>query len=314
VRVIVPASAANLGPGFDILGLALDLVNTFDVWEVGDEARIEVSGEGVGTVPVDDSNLFLVTMHTFFKLAGYQPQGLLIREQNRIPLARGLGSSASTIVGALLAARSLSGYEVEDERLLDMAGSLEGHPDNSAAAFRGGLQLAVLDDGGRLTARSLDWPSRLAAALFVPELLVSTGAARAALPEGYPRADVVHNLSRLALLLSALQAGRLEDLSMATQDRLHQPYRAGLVPGLVEILAAARDAGATGTFLSGAGPTMLALHDRAVAGLGGRIAAAMDGAAGDLGLTGQSMLLDVRQQGAECLALPGDPAQVPLVT
>lgn len=314
MRVTVPASTANLGPGFDVLGLAFDLVNTFDVWEIGTEVRIEVTGEGAGTVPRDQSNLFFLTMQTFFGIAGYQPVGLLIREQNKIPLARGLGSSASTIVGALLAARFLSGYEVDDQRLVDLAGSLEGHPDNPSAAFLGGLQLAVHDDGGRLAARRLAWPGRLAAALFVPDLLVSTSAARDALPEAYPRDDVVHNLGRLALLLSALQEGRLEDLSLATQDRLHQPYRAGLVPGLTEILAAATEAGATGTFLSGAGPTILALHDREVSGLGRRIAGAMERAAGSVGLRGQSMILDVRTDGAQVLPLPHDPADVPLVT
>jgi homoserine kinase len=313
VRVTVPASSANLGPGFDVLGLALDLVNTFDVWEVGNDVRIEVSGEGAGTVPVDRTNLFFLTMQTFFGLAGYAPVGLLIREQNKIPLARGLGSSASTIVGALLAARHLSGYDIDDERLLDLAGTLEGHPDNPAAALRGGLQLALPDEGGRLTARRLAWPSRLAATLFVPDLPVSTRSARRALPESYPRADVVHNLGHLALLLSALQEERLQDLSLATHDRLHQPYRAGMVPGLTEIISAATEAGASGAFLSGAGPTILALRDRDVGGLGRRIATAMEHAAGGFKLPGRTIVLDVRLEGAEIAPLPGDPALVPLV-
>jgi homoserine kinase len=313
VRVTVPASTANLGPGFDVLGLALDLVNTFDVWQVGTELRIEVTGEGAGTVPVDQSNLFFRAMHRLFSLAGYEPAGLLIREQNRIPLARGLGSSASAIVGALLAARYLSGFPFDDEHLLDLAGSLEGHPDNPAAAFRGGLQLVVQDQGGRLSARRLAWPSHLAAALFVPDLLVSTDAARQALPESHPRTDVVHNLGRLALLISALQEGRLDDLTVATQDRLHQPYRAGLVPGLTEILAAATEAGAKGAFLSGAGPTILALHDAEAAGGGQRIAAAMEHAAGGFGLRGRTMVLDIRGDGAQCVPLPPDPSEVPLV-
>jgi len=314
VRVTVPASTANLGPGFDVLGLALDLVNTFDVWEIGTEHRIEVTGEGRGTVPVDDSNLFLRSMRRFFQLGDYQPGGLLIREQNRIPLARGLGSSASTIVGALLAARQLSGHQVDDEGLLDLAASLEGHPDNTAAAFHGGLQLALRDDEGHLTARSLRWPKRLSAALFVPELLVTTEAARAALPDGYSRADVVHNLGRLALLLSAVEEGRLEDLNLATQDRLHQPYRAGLVPGLAEILTAATEAGAAGAFLSGAGPTILALHDREVSGRGPGIARAMERAAAGFGLAGRTMVLDIREDGARCVRLPEHPSQVALVT
>ena len=313
VRVSVPASSANLGPGFDVLGLALDLVNTFDVWETEGELRIEVSGEGSGSVPTDSGNLFFLTMQKFFSLAGYGPKALLIREQNRIPLARGLGSSAATIVGALLAARFLSGDQMDDERLVDMAASLEGHADNTTAAFYGGLQLAVPDEGGHQTVRRLAWPPRLAASLFVPDLLVSTQSAREVLPENYSRTDVVHNLGRLGLLLSALQENRLEDLSLATEDSVHQPYRAALVPGLGDILAAAGEAGATGAFLSGAGPTVVALHDREVQGRGEEIARAMKRAAARFGLEGRSMVLDIRTEGAQFAPLPQDPARVPPV-
>jgi homoserine kinase len=314
VRVVVPASTANLGPGFDVLGLALDLVNTFDVWETDGELRVEVTGEGSDTVPTDNSNLFFLTMQTFFSLAGYQPKQLLIREHNRIPLARGLGSSASTIVGALLAARFLSGYQMEDERLVDMAASLEGHADNTTAAFHGGLQLAVPEEGGRQTVRRLAWPPRLAVALFVPELLVSTQSAREVLPQQYSRTDVVRNLGRLGLLISALQEDRLEDLSLATDDRVHQPYRAGLVPGLGEILAAAGEAGATGAFLSGAGPTVVALHDRQVPGRGEEIATAMKRAAAGFGLEGRAIVLDIRAEGARFAPMPQDPGKAPPVT
>lgn len=313
VRVTVPASSANLGPGFDVLGLALDLVNTFDVWETDGELSIEVSGEGTGTIPTDSGNLFFTTMETFFSLSGYEPKRLLIREQNRIPLARGLGSSAATIVGALMAARFLSGYEMDDKRIVDMAASLEGHADNTTAAFHGGLQLAVPEDGGRQTVRSLAWPSRLAASLFVPELLVSTQSAREVLPQEYSRNDVVRNLGRLALLLSALQEDRIEDLGLATQDRVHQPYRAGLVPGLGEILTAAAMAGATGAFLSGAGPTVVALHDRKVKGRGEDLAQAMKDAAAGFGLEGRTMVLDIRTEGAQLAPLPQHPAKVPKV-
>jgi len=310
VRVSVPASSANLGPGFDVLGLALELLDVFDVWEVGSELRIEVDGEGAGSVPTNHSNLFFTTMQTYFTLAGYQPSGLIIREHNRIPLARGLGSSAATIVGALLAARAISGHAMGDDRLLDLAGSLEGHADNVGVALLGGFQMVAQEEGGRYLARRLELSDRLAAALFVPELLVSTESAREVLPEQYARADVVHNLSRLALLLSAIKDGRLEDLRVATDDRLHQPYRAELVPGFAEMLEAATSAGAAGVFLSGAGPTVLALHDRAVAGLGLGIAEAMAGAAAKFGLEGRRLVLDIREQGADVSRLPADPARV----
>jgi homoserine kinase len=310
VRVSVPASSANLGPGFDVLGLALDLLDVFDVWDFGSELRIEVDGEGTGSVPTNHSNLFFTTMQTYFTLAGYQPSGLVIREHNRIPLARGLGSSAATIVGALLAARAISGHAMDDDRLLDLAGSLEGHPDNIGVALLGGFQMVAQEEGGRYLARRLEFSDRLGAALFVPELLVSTESAREVLPEQYARADVVHNLSRLALLVSAIKDGRLEDLRVATEDRLHQPYRAELVPGFADILAAATSAGAAGVFLSGAGPTVLALHDRAVARLGLAIAEAMAGAAAKFGLEGRRLVLDIRQQGADVTQLPEDPARV----
>jgi homoserine kinase len=306
----VPASSANLGPGFDVLGLALNLLDVFDVWEGGGETRIEVHGEGSESVPTDAGNLFLTTMRTYFALAGYQPGGLVIREHNRIPLARGLGSSAATIVGALIAARSISGYAMDDDRLLDLAGSLEGHPDNVGVALFGGFRMVAPVEDGRYLARRLEFSDRIGAALFVPELLVSTESAREVLPDQYPRADVVHNLSRLALLLAAVKDGRLEDLRVATEDRLHQPYRAALVPGFLDILAAATSTGAAGVFLSGAGPSVLALHDRAVAGLGLRIADAMRVAAATFGVEGRRMILDIREQGAEVARLPEDPASV----
>jgi homoserine kinase len=310
VRVSVPASSANLGPGFDVLGLALDLLDVFDVWEIGRGVRIEVDGEGSGSVPTDQTNLFLTTMRTYFTLSGYHPPGLLIREHNRIPLARGLGSSAAAIVGALLAAREISGQAMDDDHLLDLAASLEGHPDNVVAALRGGFQMVAGGADGRQLARRLEISTRVGVALFVPELLVSTEAARDVLPNQYFRADVVHNLSRLALLLSALKDGRMEDLRVATEDRLHQPYRATLVPGFADILAAATSAGAAGAFLSGAGPTVLALHDRSVAGLGSRIGDAMGAAAAGFGLEGRRLVLHVRDQGADVTRLADDPGRV----
>ena len=310
VRVSVPASSANLGPGFDVLGLALDLLDVFDVWEAGADVRIEVDGEGAGSVPTDSTNLFHTAMHTYFDLAGYRPAGLLIREHNRIPLSRGLGSSAATIVGALLAARELSGYAMDDERLLELGVALEGHPDNVSAALRGGLQMVARVEDGQYMARTLGFSDRIGLALFVPDLELSTAAARAALPGQYSQADAVHNLSRLALLVSALGEGRLEDLQAATEDRFHQPYRAALIPGFVDILDAATAAGAAGVFLSGAGPTVLALYERRADGLGNAITEAMSGAAAGHHLDGRQMVLDVRHPGAEVTSVDADPTGV----
>lgn len=310
-RARVPASSANFGPGFDVLAVALDIANTYDVWETTGGLTIEVAGEGVGTIPADEQNLFYSTMQTFFTLAGYEPPGLHIRQENLIPLARGLGSSAATIIGALLAARFFSGYGMDDDRLLDMASSLEGHADNTSAALWGGFILAIPEARGRHTVRRLSWPIGLNCCLFVPELLVSTESAREVLPETYKAADVIHNLSRLALFLSALQEGRLEDLEVAFEDRLHQPYRAELVPGLGDIIGAAAQAGAHGAFLSGAGPSVLALYsgDKAV---GERVAQAMTRAGKKFGLEGRALVPDIRVRGADYHALPVDPAGNPL--
>ena len=316
VRVEVPASSANLGPGFDVLALTLDLTNTFDVWETGEGITVEVSGEGAGILPTDDTNLFAMTLNTFFTMAGHEPPGLVIRLQNRIPLARGLGSSASVIVGALLAARFLSGYAIDDDRLLDMAASLEGHGDNVAAAYRGGCVLSIPEDGGRHTVRKVIWPQRLGCALFVPELLVSTESAREVLPAEYKPADVVYNLARLALFISAVQEHRFEDLRIAMEDRLHQPWRAQLVPGLDSIITAGVMAGAAGACLSGAGPTVLALFDRDAPGgknRGDSIAGAMKKAASSFGVDGRTMSVESRVRGADFRALQTDPGGTALV-
>ncbi|HEV1998502.1 MAG TPA: homoserine kinase, partial [Candidatus Dormibacteraeota bacterium] len=302
VQVVVPASTANLGPGFDVLALTLELVNTFEVWEHGEGLTIEVSGEGEGTLPLDERNLFAMTMNTFFSMAGYQPPGLLIRLNNKIPLARGLGSSASVIVGALLAARYLSGYAMDDDRLLDLAASLEGHGDNVAAAARGGCVLVIPEGDGRQTVRKIIWPRRIGCALFVPELLVSTESAREVLPAGYRTQEVVFNLAHLALFISAVQEQRFEDFRLAMEDKLHQPWRAELVPGMDRIMAAAVMAGAAGACLSGAGPTILALYDRDGAGgqTGGEtIANAMKQAAAQFGVDGRTMAVESRLHGAE---------------
>ena len=257
-----------------------------------------------------------MTLNTFFTMAGHQPPGLLIRLQNRIPLARGLGSSASAIVGALLAGRFPPGYAIDDDRLLDMAASLEGHGDNVAAAYRGGCVLAIPEEGGRHTVRKIIWPQRLGCALFVPELLVSTESAREVLPTEYKPADVVYNLSRLALFISAVQEQRIEDLRLAMEDRLHQPWRAQLVPGLDSMITAALMAGAAGACLSGAGPTILALFDRDVPGgknRGETIANAMKKTAATFGVEGRTMSVDSRLRGADFRALQTDPSGTALV-
>jgi len=262
IRVRVPATSANLGPGFDALGLALRLYNTLELWDA-DAPAIEVEGEGAGTLPRDPSHLAYRAARAVVKRAGRAarrpPEAFGIRQRNHIPLARGLGSSAAAIVGGAVAANARLGGPLGLQALLDLAAELEGHPDNVAPALLGGFVACAATPSGVRWLR-LASPS-LAAVLAVPECAVSTVEARRLLPAEVPFADAVFNVSRTALLVGALSAGRTDLLAEATEDRLHQPYRAALVPGLAEVLAAARRAGAWGAVLSGSGPSVLAFGD-----------------------------------------------------
>ena len=269
IRVRVPATSANLGPGFDALGLALRLHNVLEL-EPAEEPAIEVEGEGAATLPRDPSHLAYRAALAVHARAGRPARAFRIRQRNRIPLGRGLGSSAAAIVAGAVVANALLGDPLDRQGLLDLAAELEGHPDNVAAALLGGLVVCADTPSGirwvRLT------PPALAAVVAVPEFAVSTREARRLLPPQVPFGDAVFNVTRTALLVAALTAGRTDLLGQATEDRLHQPYRAALVPGLEEAFAAARRAGAHGVALSGSGPTVLALGE--AAGIGEAIARA----------------------------------------
>lgn len=260
IRVAAPATSANLGPGYDCLGLALDLWNTLEVEPLpsGAAPRVEVSGEGAGELDAGRDNLVYRAIEFLYAEAGRTPPPLRVRCHNEIPLSRGLGSSAAAAAAGLLAANLLCGRPFTPGELLEMAATLEGHPDNAAAAVLGGLQL-VVTDGDTLYTAPVPVPPEINAVLFIPEARIATAAARAVLPEAVPLADAVHNAARAALLVAALSGNHPEYLSLATQDRLHQPYRRPLFPPLKLLLQAARDAGALGAFLSGSGSTTLAL-------------------------------------------------------
>ena len=313
VRVTTPASSANLGPGFDVLALALDLRNTYEVWEIGTELRVEVTGEGAAAIPTDETNLFVYAMQSYFSLAGYQPGGMLLRQNNRIPLARGLGSSAATIVAALLAARYVSGYQMDDDRLLDLAASLEGHADNVAAAMGGGFQLAVLETNGRHTVRKLAWPRKLGCALFVPELLVTTESAREVLPETYGREDVVHNMSRLALFLSALTDGRSRTCGWPPRTGCTSPTGRSWCPGSTGSSPAPPPRVPWAPSSAAPAPRCSPSSTRRSRAVAGTIAAAMGRAAADVGLEGKQMTLDrSRSRAPSFKSLPEDPSGVAL--
>ena len=267
VRVRVPATSANLGSGFDALGMALGLYNEIQVEVRGVGLQLEVEGEGAERLRKQGpNNLVARALTGTLEKLGERPEGLCLRTVNRIPLSRGLGSSSAAVLGGVVAAVALTGSRLASEDLLDLALPLEGHPDNIAPALLGGLTVAILVEG-RVRCISLPVPADLFAVAVVPEFHLATAKARKALPREVPREDAVFNVGRAALFLAAMQAGRLDLLCEAARDRLHQPYRAPLVPGMEEVLAVGERAGALACFLSGAGPTLLAL----VAGEGGSV-------------------------------------------
>jgi homoserine kinase len=267
VRVRVPATTANLGCGFDVLGLALQLYNTFTLARTSKAGWRASLPSGV-QLPSDETNLVFRAARRLFEQTGDIPSGLHLELAIDVPLARGLGSSSSAIVGGLLAANHLVDAGLDREALLRLAVGLEGHPDNVTPALMGGLTLSYPIADRHQYVR-LDFPADLTAIVAIPDFEIPTAHARAVLPAQVSRADAVFNCSRTALLVYALQTRRYDLLGVAMDDRLHQPYRARLVPGMHEAMAAAYEAEALGVALSGAGPTLLALtlgHETAIAG------------------------------------------------
>jgi homoserine kinase len=255
---LVPASTTNLGPGFDCLGMALQLTNEVTVEPGGDALAIAIEGDGAHTLPRDEGNLVHQALACVFRALDRPVPPLRLHLVNRIPLRRGLGSSAAAVVGGLVAGNALVGNALPSEELLRLAVAMEGHPDNVVPALLGGLTLAAMA-GDHVESARLPVPAGLKAVVAIPELEVATSQARAVLPSQVSRADAIFNLSRTAFVVGALATGDLRALSWAMEDRLHQPYRAALIPGLLETIAAAREAGAAGASLSGAGSTILAL-------------------------------------------------------
>ncbi len=273
VKVRVPASSANLGPGFDALGLALALHNEIELTLEGHALQVTVEGEGADRLQaLGGQNLAARAAVGTLRHLGVPADGVRVRMVNRIPLSRGLGSSSAAALGGVAASLALAGASLSPEEVLDLALPLEGHPDNIAPALLGGLTVATLIDG-RVRCVKIPLPEALQAIAIIPAFNLPTAKARKALPPTVPRTDAVFNVGRVALFLGALQAGRLELLRMAAQDRLHQPYRASLVPGLLEVLAEGERAGALACFLSGAGPTLLALVRDAGEEIGRQMAA-----------------------------------------
>jgi homoserine kinase len=258
VIVRVPATTANLGPGFDCLGLALGLYNEVSV-EYSPVTTVAIEGEGEEQLPRDDHNLVVRAAHYLGEQLGIPIESLHVRQKNQIPVGSGLGSSAAAVVAGLLAADRLLAQNLPQEKLLAMATELEGHADNAAAALFGGLVLTY-ESNGYLLVEQIPLPG-LHAVVILPAFDLPTRKARAVLPGKVPLRDASFNAGRTALLVWALSQGKQEALRLAMEDRLHQPYRLPLIPGMEEAFAAARAAGAA-VALSGAGPSLIAICDR----------------------------------------------------
>ena len=258
VSVKVPASSANLGSGFDCLGVALGLYHTLTVEEDrGNGFEIRVSGEGEHTLAVDESNATYKAMADVFDLTGYSPGRLVIESVNEIPVSAGLGSSAASVLAGMAAALLLSHQEMDRNQLMRLAVGVEGHPDNVAAALFGSFAV-VCQSEAELKHISMPISPSLAATVVHPDFAVSTDESREALPDVVSFTHAIHNVSRVALLVAALATDRPELIQSAMQDRLHQPHRARLVPGLESVCRAAVDVGGHGAALSGSGPSVMA--------------------------------------------------------
>ncbi|MBM3959064.1 MAG: homoserine kinase [SAR202 cluster bacterium] len=258
VTVRVPATTANIGPGFDCIGFALDIWNETTVERAPFGFQIE--GEGEASLPRDSRNLVITGLMSAFRAAGVKPDEFAYRCRNSVPVASGLGSSSAAIVAGILAGASFLDRRFEMRELLDLAASIEGHPDNVAPALLGGCQIGV-KHGAHWYTDPVSLPPELKAVIFVPDQSSkgSTMETRLALPAEVSRSDAVYNIGRAALLVNALANRNFDALKVATEDRLHQPARSSLFPYLNHVIKAALAAGAHGGFLSGAGPSVIAL-------------------------------------------------------
>ena len=303
--VEAPATIANLGAGYDCLGLAVELTLRVTVEAVPPAANpstidLTVEGDCIGELPEDRSNRFVVALEAGLSELGFDGFDLLgwrIRMSNPIPLERGLGSSAAATVAGVVAAAALADRRIDDPTALRLATRIEGHPDNVAPALLGGLVASIaLDDD--VEAVRIEPPRDLRVVAWIPERKLPTSEMRRVLPDAVPRADAIANLARVAVGVAGLSAGGAGALRLLTQDRLHEPYRATVYPELPELLAAAREAGAIGACLSGAGSTIVAFVERSDESAADTVGAALRLAASRLSQPGRLLSIKPSTSGA----------------
>ncbi|MBR3889075.1 homoserine kinase [bacterium] len=268
VSVKVPATSANIGPGFDCMGMALPIYNIVTIDETvlpgtGVEINILSEQEDVDNliidhIPRDENSVVYKAVELLYNSIGQTPSELKINIQTSIPVTRGLGSSAAVIVGALIAANRLLGNPADESALLSIATEIEGHPDNITPAIVGGLVMSSQESDGSIVYRKLDWPDEWQVTVCIPDVELTTEISRSVIPENVPLSDAVFNVKRMAMFMNAIQTKDAELMKLALKDKLHQPYREKLVPGLKELSETFKhDEDVLGVVLSGAGSSML---------------------------------------------------------
>ncbi|MDX2228000.1 MAG: homoserine kinase [Leptolyngbyaceae cyanobacterium bins.349] len=266
--ISVPATTANIGPGFDCLGAALSLHNRFTFSHLdAAPGTVEITATGAerDRVQTDATNLAYQAFTKFYQHIGQPVPAVKIDIDLGVPLARGLGSSATAIVGGLVGADALTDFSVSRAEVMQLAIAMEGHPDNVVPALIGGCQLAATNPHNDWEICNIPWHESIAPIVAIPDFELSTAEARRVLPTDYSRADAIFNTAHLGLLLRGLETGNADWLEAALHDRIHQPYRQALIPGYQAVYQAAMESGAYGLVISGAGPTLLALADHAKA-------------------------------------------------
>lgn len=262
-RLQIPATTANMGPGFDCMGMAFDFYNYIDFEPTDTIGECILTADGsAGKIDLSKNNLIYQAYEAVFRHMGKEPMGIRMHFVNEIPYSRGLGSSSAALIGGVKVANDVMGNPLSDRELLEIAIPFEGHPDNLAPALLGGIIISGILEDGKIFYSKIEAPKGLVCTVLIPDYPLSTQKARDVLPDMIPRQDAVFNVGRVAMLVDALHTGNLEQLALAMEDKIHQPYRQSLIVGMEEIVPMARELGAWGVIISGAGPTLLLVSDK----------------------------------------------------